>query len=263
MALASEAGARLQRRGLKLRHAIWNGSRYILQAVDGFPIVSNKGERGHMSVIATTKTSKWWDKTAERYAKRPIADEESYQKKLQITRRYFSPEMKVLEFGCGTGSTAILHSPYVKHIHAIDISPNMIAIANEKAKAKEINNLTFEVSTIEAFESEKASYDMILGLNILHLLENEDQVVAKVYELLKPGGCFVTSTPCIADSMKFFKFIAPIGEFFGFIPFVKVFSKKHLMKVLFDAGFTTDHEWQPGTSREAFLVLKKSDSKSV
>ena len=69
-----------------------------------------------------TQASKFWDKMAERYAKSPVADEESYQKKLQVTRDYFRPDMEVLEFGCGTGSTAIVHAPYVKHIQAIDVS---------------------------------------------------------------------------------------------------------------------------------------------
>ncbi len=58
----------------------------------------------------------FWDRIAERYAKQPIADEAAYQKKLQVTRDYFRPDMAVLEFGCGTGSTAIAHAPYVKHV---------------------------------------------------------------------------------------------------------------------------------------------------
>ncbi len=48
--------------------------------------------------------SKFWDKHAERYSKSPVADEESYQKKLQVTREYLQPDMEVLEFGCGTGT---------------------------------------------------------------------------------------------------------------------------------------------------------------
>jgi len=59
---------------------------------------------------------KFWDKIAERYSRQPVADEAAYQKKLQVTREYLKPDMEVLEFGCGTGSTAIAHAPYVKHI---------------------------------------------------------------------------------------------------------------------------------------------------
>ena len=62
------------------------------------------------------KSAKFWDRIAKRYSKQPVADETSYQKKLQITHEYLKPDMEVLELGCGTGSTAIIHSPYVKHI---------------------------------------------------------------------------------------------------------------------------------------------------
>ena len=75
------------------------------------------------------RSNKFWDRIAKRYSKQPIADEAAYQKKLEVTRRYFRPDMEVLEFGCGTGSTAIIQAPYVKHIHAIDISSKMIEIA--------------------------------------------------------------------------------------------------------------------------------------
>ncbi len=98
--------------------------------------------------------NKFWDKIADKYAKQPIADEAAYQKKLQVTQGYFKPDWSVLEFGCGTGSTAIIHAPYVKQIRAIDISGNMIAIAKSKAEAQKINNVTFEQLTIEELRNE-------------------------------------------------------------------------------------------------------------
>ena len=67
-------------------------------------------------------SAKFWDKIAKKYAKQPVADVPSYEKKLEITRGYLSPETQVLEFGCGTGSTAISHAPFVRHIRAIDHS---------------------------------------------------------------------------------------------------------------------------------------------
>ena len=91
------------------------------------------------------QSAKFWDKIAARYSKRPIADDAAYQKKLQVTHEYFRPDMEAMEFGCGTGSTAIVHAPYVKHIQAIDISSKMIEIAQGKADAKNIENVTFIV----------------------------------------------------------------------------------------------------------------------
>ena len=204
-------------------------------------------------------SAKFWDKIAERYSKQPIADEAAYQKKLQVTRKYFQPNMEVLELGCGTGSTAITHAPYVKHIRAIDISSKMIEIAQGKAEAKNVKNVTFEQLTIDELSVSDRTLDVVLGLSILHLLENKEEVIAKVHKMLKPGGIFVTSTACLGDTMKWFKIVAPIGKFFGLIPLVKVFTTKELQDSLTDAGFAIDYHWQPGKNKGVFIVAKKAE----
>ena len=98
-----------------------------------------------------SQTSKFWDKIADRYSKSPVSDEESYQKNLKVTREYLKPYMEVLEFGCGTGSTAIAHAAQVKHIQAIDISSRMIEIAQRKADENDVKNISFERSSIDEF----------------------------------------------------------------------------------------------------------------
>ncbi len=204
------------------------------------------------------QSARFWDKIAERYSKRPIADEAAYQKKLQVTREYFRPDMEVLELGCGTGSTAIAHAPYVQHIQAIDISAKMIEIAQGKADAKNIENVTFERSTIDDLSVPEQSLDAVLGLSILHLLDDKEEVIARVHKMLKPGGIFVTSTACIGDTMKFFKIVAPIGKSLGLMPVVKVFTTRELENSLTAAGFAIDHQWQPGKGKAVFIVAKKA-----
>ncbi len=205
------------------------------------------------------QSAQFWDKIALRYSKSPIADEAAYQKKLQVTREYFQPEMEVLEIGCGTGSTAITHAPYVKHIRAIDISSKMIEIALGKADAQQINNITFEQSTIDELSVPDQTLDVVLGLSILHLLENREEVISRVHNMLKPGGIFVTSTACLGDTMlRFIKLIAPIGKFLGLMPLVKVFSAQELEASLTNAGFEIDYNWQPGKGKAVFIVAKKA-----
>ena len=53
----------------------------------------------------------FWDRLAKRYARMPVADQAAYETKLEKTRAFLRPDSRVLEFGCGTGSTAILHAP--------------------------------------------------------------------------------------------------------------------------------------------------------
>jgi 2-polyprenyl-3-methyl-5-hydroxy-6-metoxy-1,4-benzoquinol methylase len=145
----------------------------------------------------------------------------------------------------------------VKHILAIDISSKMIEIAQGKADAENIKNVTFEQSTIEEFSVAGRTWDAVLGLSILHLLDNREDVIARVYKMLKPDGFFVTSTTCIGDTMKFFKVVAPIGKFLGLMPLVRVFTTKELEGSLTDAGFEIDYQWRPGKSKAVFIVAKK------
>ena len=210
-------------------------------------------------VVEMNQSSKFWDRIAERYSAKPVADEEAYQKKLRVTREYLRPGMEILEFGCGTGSTAIAHAPYVGRIHAIDISSKMIEIARRKADHENVENVTFEKSTIEQTRFLDQSYDAVFGFSILHLLDDKDKAIAKVHRMLKPSGVFVTSTACIGDTMRFFKIIAPVGKYLGLIPLVKVFTTEELVNSLTDAGFEIDYQWQPGGYGKAvFIVAKKA-----
>jgi len=93
--------------------------------------------------------TRFWNWTAERYSRQAIADEASYHKKLAMTQKYLAPDMRVVEFGCGTGSTAILHAPVVKTYHAIDVSEKMIEIARAKAAEAGLSNISFTVGTLE------------------------------------------------------------------------------------------------------------------
>ncbi|MBX2838203.1 MAG: class I SAM-dependent methyltransferase, partial [Gammaproteobacteria bacterium] len=108
-------------------------------------------------------SSRFWDRIADKYYRSPIKDVEAYEEKLKISRSFFNPDSNVLEFGCGTGGTAVAHAPYVKHLHAIDVSEKMLEFARTQADRKNINNATFEKASIESFVAPDASFDVILG----------------------------------------------------------------------------------------------------
>ena len=204
----------------------------------------------------------FWDRIAERYARQKVADEASYERKLDVTRGYLRPDMAVLEFGCGTGTTALKHAPLVKSIQAIDISEKMLAIARGKADAAGTTNVTFQQSDIADFAAPDGAFDVVMGHSILHLVADRDAVIAKVQKMLKPGGIFVSSTACLADTQNHLKFVIPIVQFFGWAPMVKFFTKDALRASLTEAGFAIDHEWQPGRGKSVFFVAKKAEGAS-
>ncbi|MDH5619267.1 MAG: methyltransferase domain-containing protein [Gammaproteobacteria bacterium] len=199
----------------------------------------------------------FWNKLADKYAQRPIVDEASYQKKLEITRKHLRPGMEVLEIGCGTGSTAIVHAPYVGHIRATDLSTRMVEIAQDKAKAAGIGNVTFDASSVEGLDMPDASFDAVMAHNILHLLEDWERAIADIHRMLKPGGVFVSSTACIRDMMFLFRLIVPVGRALRLFPLVKVFSVAELTGSLEKTGFEIEYEWQPKKNASVFIVCRK------
>lgn len=194
---------------------------------------------------------------AERYSRQPVADEAVYQEKLSRTRQFFDEGSRVLEFGCGTGSTAIAHAPHVGQIHATDISANMLAIAREKASAAKISNITFEQTDLRDLSNKTDDWDAILGMSILHLVPDMAGHVAQVHGLLKPGGVFISSTPCIADMSTLLKYIAPLFSWLPFLPSVAVFSENEIETCLEEAGFLIKTSWLPAANKSVFIVAQK------
>lgn len=201
-------------------------------------------------------SKEFWDKSAPRYAKSPVRDEETYRKKLAITQGYFRPDWSVLEFGCGTGSTALVHAPYVKEILATDISGRMLDIATQKARDAGVENVCFQQGTLDSLALEAESFNAVLGLNILHLLEDAEAAISRVYGLLKPGGVFVSSTALVAELMVLWRLLIPAMQTMGLAPFVNRLSRQGLVSMMVNAGFSIDYEWQPDKA-SIFLVARK------
>lgn len=201
-------------------------------------------------------SKKFWDKSAEKYIKRPIKDETAYQQKLAITQALLRVDSKVLEFGCGSGATAISHAPYVECIVATDISDKMIESAQKKALEAGVKNIVFQQGTLDSLNFQDESFDAVLGLNVLHLLDDVDGAIANVYRLLKKDGVFVSSTSLIAEINLALRWLISGMQFLGLAPYVSRFTKSQLISKLTNSGFTVEREWQ--TSHESvFIVARK------
>lgn len=203
------------------------------------------------------EASRFWDRMADRYVADPIKDVPAYERKLEITRSYLRPDMELLEVGCGSGATARLHAPYVKHVVATDFSARMIEIAKAKTAEEGITNITFEKADLTQLDKSRDSFDMVLALSVLHLMEDRDAAIRRVHRLVKPGGYFVSSTTCLGDGMSFFKFVAPAGRALGLLPILNVMTRAELVESLERAGFKIAHNWQPAAGKAVFIVAQK------
>ena len=99
---------------------------------------------------------------------------------------------KLLEVPVGTG---VLTMPVYRDlpdadITCLDYSENMMASAREKAKAAEINNITFIQGDVGALPFEDDSFDIVLSLNGFHAFPDKEAAYRETYRVLKSGGAF-------------------------------------------------------------------------
>ena len=201
--------------------------------------------------------SRFWNRIAEKYASRPIENPEAYERKLSETQALLKPDMRLLEIGCGTGGTAIHHAPSVAHIDTVDIAENMLAIARSNAAEAGVSNIRFEATAIDKLDREAESYDMVLALSVLHLLEDRGPVIARIYDWLKPGGYFVSSTVCLKDRMAYMRYLFPLLRPLGLVPLVRVFGEAELIESIESAGFAIESKWRPKSDAAVFIIARK------
>lgn len=206
-----------------------------------------------------TRSAEFWDRIAPSYSKQPIADSQSYARKLATTQSLMRPDMEVLEFGCGTGSTALAHAAHVSHIVATDVSEAMLNIGREKAEQAGVTNVIFKQSGVADFNVPDGSYDMVLALNLIHLLPDREAALANIHRLLKPGGIFISSTVCLADRLWFVRPVVTLLQWIGKAPYVSFISARQVLNEVAAAGFEEQEHWTHGRANSLFLVTRKVD----
>lgn len=149
------------------------------------------------------KSEEFWDRSASNYDKTEEKFACIHSWSRENTKRHLKDTDVVLDYGCGTGTTACEISGLVNSIRAIDISLEMIGIAEGKAADGGIANIDFEQADIFDEKFANGSFDVVLAFNMLHTVPDPQSVVQRTIELLKPGGTFISVTPCLGGRMTF------------------------------------------------------------
>jgi ubiquinone/menaquinone biosynthesis C-methylase UbiE len=205
----------------------------------------------------------FWDGAAEKYARKPVANPDAFERKIAITKSRMSPQDVVLDIGCGTGSLAMRLAPHAAHVHGLDVSGAMVRLANDKARAQGVDNVTFHTGPFDAsFTASKAeSLDGICAYSLLHLVEDQSAALAQIFGLLRPGGFFVSSTVCLGESWMPFRPILGVMRWLGKAPMVKSFSRRVLVDEIRRAGFVDIEQPDVGAKPMiAFVVASKPRS---
>jgi 2-polyprenyl-3-methyl-5-hydroxy-6-metoxy-1,4-benzoquinol methylase len=165
---------------------------------------------------------KFWDKAAENYDQTENSLKPLHTWAVEKTIKYLDADNTVLEIGCGTGEKTLELAQYAESILATDISSVMIQSAQKKKDDHDIKNVDFIKTAIFDNSLKKETYDIILTFNVLHFIINREQFMKRINYLLKPGGIFICTVPCLGEKLKFTVrlqiMIAQLASFTGIIP---------------------------------------------
>lgn len=186
-----------------------------------------------------TINQSFWDKIAPKYAKQPISDMQAYEETLARVITYLHPDARVLELGCGTGGTALRLAPYAGSIVATDISAGMIEQARQRPG---VENVTFLQADTFHPQLEPGLFNVVMGFNLFHLVENAPGFYDRIHELLAPDGLIISKTPCIGEPTLGWKFgllrmALPLLQWLGKAPFVRYETIHELERDIANSGF--------------------------
>src|SRR5262245_37338150 len=103
------------------------------------------------------------------------------------------PGQHVLDLGTGTGSVALRAAEAVGpngRITALDISPDMLALARQRAASAQAN-ITFVEGRAEAIPADAESIDAVLAsLSLMYVIDRE-AAAREIARVLRPGGRLV------------------------------------------------------------------------
>lgn len=97
----------------------------------------------------------------------------------------------LLDLATGPGRIALDLAPLFERVVALDIEPDMIAVATRRAASRGIGNITWLVGPAETFDAPPASFDLVTIGEAFHRLVPR-VVTSLAFRLLRPGGCLAT-----------------------------------------------------------------------
>lgn len=124
---------------------------------------------------------------AEKYVTSSVhAQGESLNRMIELVQP--QPGWRVLDVGTGGGHTALAFAPQVREVVASDITPEMLAAAENFIRGKGVHNVTFREADAGALPFAEGEFDLVTCRLAAHHFPDCAQFVRETARVLKPGG---------------------------------------------------------------------------
>lgn len=106
-----------------------------------------------------------------------------------LIRRYApGPHPRILDVGCGSGGTMVAVAD-LGEITGCDLSPEALSLCQRRGLGRLVG------ARAEGLPFADGSFDVVLGCDVLEHVEHDEEALAEILRVLRPGGVFIGTVP--------------------------------------------------------------------
>ncbi|MGE7777219.1 class I SAM-dependent methyltransferase [Chitinophaga sp. NPDC101104] len=109
-----------------------------------------------------------------------------------VSRLGVTPGMKVLDLGCGDGTTAIPEAKLGADVLGVDIASNLVAAGKRRAEAEQLTNIEFregDATNLEGIGDQQ--FDLAVSIFGAMFAPKPQDVASELVRVTRPGGRIV------------------------------------------------------------------------
>lgn len=169
---------------------------------------------------------------------------------LELLHLIPSHGLRILDAGCGPGTYGIMLAQEGNEVVGIEISPDAVQVANERAKEKGVN-FSARVGDLEKLPFPDNTFDICFCGWVLHHFPDMSAAVAELARVLKPSGRIALAEPNESNlAVRFSRFIEDLPLLRGWV-----------LKAGWDTPNRTIHrhnDYIKALERQGFMDIKVS-----